>query len=238
MKGDESEWKAFGARRGLESVSANDVVGYLQGLARKRPVFHSEADFQHALAWHIHEAMPDSDVRLEFKPFPCEKLYLDICLPDVGVAIELKYKTRKAELPHDNEVFSLRDQAAQDCGRYDFIQDVGRLERVVVDSAAPAKVGIAVFLTNDPLYWECPRFLKSRGKMPNDCNFRIHEGRKLCGELVWHPPYAGWKPNNREEPISLTGVYDLTWSDYTSFGDGRSDFFRYLCVSVLPQHQR
>ncbi len=38
-------------------------------LAAHRPIFHSEADFQHALAWQIHEAMPDCEIRLEW-PYP------------------------------------------------------------------------------------------------------------------------------------------------------------------------
>ncbi len=41
------------------------IEALLATLAGSRKVFHSEADFQHALAWQIHEAMPDSQVRLE-----------------------------------------------------------------------------------------------------------------------------------------------------------------------------
>ena len=70
-----------------------DITHLMNELARYRPVFHSEADFQHALAWRIHEAMPDCEVRLEYKPFPTKRLYLDLWLPDIGVAMELKYCT-------------------------------------------------------------------------------------------------------------------------------------------------
>ena len=31
-----------------------DISDLMTGLAVSRKVFHSEADFQHALAWHIH----------------------------------------------------------------------------------------------------------------------------------------------------------------------------------------
>ena len=37
-----------------------DIEGLLTSLAQSRKVFHSEADFQHALAWQIHKARPDS----------------------------------------------------------------------------------------------------------------------------------------------------------------------------------
>ena len=33
-----------------------DMDGLMGSLADSRKVFHSEADFQHALAWHIHQA--------------------------------------------------------------------------------------------------------------------------------------------------------------------------------------
>ena len=183
MNEDVSSREASVAKGDQDAMSECDIVACLEDLARERPVFHSEADFQHALAWHIHERTPGTQVRLEFNPFPCEKLYLDIYLRD-AVAIELKYKTKKAELTHNNEAFSLKGQAAQDCGRYDFIQDVRRLERVVNDSAAPARVGFAVFLTNDPLYWECP------GKPQNERPCLPHSRREAALRKTCMAPAA------------------------------------------------
>lgn len=43
------------------------VMGDLAGL---RPVFHSEADFQLALAWQVQHADPHATVRLETRPSP------------------------------------------------------------------------------------------------------------------------------------------------------------------------
>ncbi len=49
------------------SVSvAFDVHVLLRKLAAKRPLFHSEADFQHALAWELHEDDPELAIRLEY----------------------------------------------------------------------------------------------------------------------------------------------------------------------------
>ena len=42
----------------------------LRSLSCQRPIFHSEADFQHALAWLIHLQHPDAIVRLEYRPLP------------------------------------------------------------------------------------------------------------------------------------------------------------------------
>ena len=101
-----------------------DIDGLMASLADRRKAFHSEADFQHALAWQIHEATPESQVRLEVSVIPVEaqRMFLDIWLPVEGVAIELKYKTRRLELEQDDESFALRDQSAQDQGRYDFLR--------------------------------------------------------------------------------------------------------------------
>ena len=43
----------------------------MQELAKHRPVFHSEADFQFALAWQIRASMPETEVRLGIQAF-CE----------------------------------------------------------------------------------------------------------------------------------------------------------------------
>ena len=129
----------------------------LTGLAESRKVFHSEADFQHALAWHIHQTMPKSQVRLEF-PMPVEhrKMYVDIWLPAEKNAIELKYVTRKSELEDNKETFALLNQGAQDQRRYDFLQDIHRLE-LMRSTPELCEAGYAVLLTNDPSYWNPPR---------------------------------------------------------------------------------
>lgn len=47
------------------SIALDDV---LSRLALRRPIFHSEADFQFALAWQILELDAGIDVRLESRP--------------------------------------------------------------------------------------------------------------------------------------------------------------------------
>ena len=41
------------------------VSAVLTALAKQRPIFHSEADFQHAIAWEMHKHLPRASVRLE-----------------------------------------------------------------------------------------------------------------------------------------------------------------------------
>lgn len=64
-------------------------------LGRKRPVFHSEADFQYALAWEAHHMDPDMQIRLETHPEPNVRLDVLFARPDLSAytAVELKYLT-------------------------------------------------------------------------------------------------------------------------------------------------
>ena len=86
-----------------------DVHELLASLAAKRPVFHSEADFQHALAWEIHLAFPDAVVRLErpYRTGEGPRIHLDLWVKgsDRTAVLELKYKTKKmrVEIRHATE---------------------------------------------------------------------------------------------------------------------------------------
>ena len=59
-------------------VDLIDLNANMRTLASKRPVFHSEADFQHALAMQIVGAEPGVQIRLEYRPFSHERIYLDL----------------------------------------------------------------------------------------------------------------------------------------------------------------
>ena len=100
----------------------------MKELARDRPVFHSEADFQHSLGWQIHRTNPEHAVRFEYKPRAELAMYVDLWLATAGVVVELKYRTRKLECEIGGEPFLLCDQAAGPPSRYSFLKDVERLE--------------------------------------------------------------------------------------------------------------
>ena len=203
-----------------------DMAEVMEDLSSERPLFHSEADFQHALAWRIHKMMPEHEVRLEFKPpLPDVRMYLDLWLRDIAVAIELKYRTRTLSQTHDGETFALRNQAAQDISRYDFVKDIQRLEQV--STPLNARTGFAILLTNEPLYWTAP----SRTDTV-DSAFRLHEGRRITGEMAWSPRASDGTIRSREMPIRLAGAYDLRWRDYSAKEPGRHRAFRYLAVRV------
>jgi len=209
---------------------AFDLIEVLSVLAARRPVFHSEADFQHALAWIIHEQNLGVEVRLEYRPGKLkQRTYVDIWLEhaDATYAIELKYKTRRLRVTVGQEPFDLLDQSAQDLGRYDFCRDIGRIEAMA--SAYPGLTGFALILTNDPTYW------RKSGRDGNvDCAFRVHEGAKLSSTLAWAGHASAGTTKGRIAPICLRGEYVLNWMHYSKCGDGGNNEFRMAVVSIDP----
>lgn len=198
----------------------------MKGLAANCPIFLSEAEFQHALALHVRDAMPGRQVCLEFPPFPDERMSLDMWLPDMGIAIELKYGTRKLEVERDGGVFELVDQGRHPQLRYDFVKDIQRLEHVT-DGYDPAAAGFAVLLTNDPSYWKPPP-----KKDPVDAEFRLHEGAVIGGEMNWSDTAAKGTTKNREEPLRLRGSYLCRWQNYLNPRGKKYGRFRYLTIKV------
>lgn len=199
-----------------------DIPNLMSELARSRQLFHSEADFQHALAWRIHKTIPDCGVRLEYKPFPDKRFYLDLWLDRIGVAIELKYRTRELRIKRQGELFALRNQSANDISRYDFLRDVSRLERL--SQLSRAKAGYAIFLTNDHLYWSEPT------RKTIDADFRLHEDRPLCGKMAWLDRASEGTRKGREEPIRLKGSYKAQWREYDDVEGEKYGRLRYLVI--------
>jgi hypothetical protein len=209
-------------------VSPQRIQAVLARLASKRPIFHSEADFQHALAWQLQLENPDAHIRLEKQvAAKGSRVHLDLLFLFNGdeLAIELKYKTRIGTLVHAGEEFALRNQSAQDVVRHDFIKDIERLEGYV--QSRSGSVGFAVLLTNDRTYWT-----ESKKSDSVDSEFRVHEGRVLQGGAAWGAKASPGTKHKREDPITLQGTYKMQWTDYSSLGSAANEQFRYLLLRV------
>jgi hypothetical protein len=204
-----------------------EISEVLSALAKKRPVFHSEADFQHAFAWEIHQKLPTASVRLELPVQVKNRLHIDVWVAAQGaiLAVELKYKTRFLSVQIGDEQYRLRDQSAQDIGRYDFMKDIKRLEQVAV--AHQNITGYAILLTNDSAYWVEPA-----NHNTVDANFRIHDGRIAEGVLAWGAKASDGTKKNREQPLELQGKYLLQWVDYSHPSSEGYGEFRSMVVKV------
>ncbi len=200
----------------------------IKALQIERPIFHSEADFQHSLAWEVHRRHPEAIVRLEVDRGTAEQReHLDILVKvgDVTFAIELKYKTKKLDTVFGTEEFHLRNHGAQDIGRYDFIKDIVRVERFVMANAD--STGYAIFLTNDDSYWKEARSLTTA-----DAMFRIGENRTLDGQLRWSEATGSGTMKGRESPLSLNRSHSIRWVDYSKLNVKGPSRFRYILLEV------
>lgn len=145
-------------------------------------------------------AVPESEIRLEFRPFPEERFYLDVWCrsAEESFAIELKYLTRGLDIEVGGERFLLKNQAAQDISRHDVVKDIVRIERIVAE--VPQTRGYVIALTNDPSYWK-----QSLRADTVDAAFRLHEGRLLEGSLMWSELAGAGTTNKRTDPLILRG---------------------------------
>jgi hypothetical protein len=198
-------------------------------LASERQVFHSEADFQHALAWKVHEQHPGARIRLEVPSGRFDKrerIDILVRLGGLSYAVELKYKKQKLECLSGGERYALLKDGAHDIGRYDFIKDVARLERYV--SSVEDTVGCAVLLTNDDLYW------KESVRGINSAAFFLHEGREFASgvTLTWHERTGDGTKRGRTDAFTLRSNYTINWKDYASIPDLRYATFRYVALDV------
>ena len=219
----------------------------LDDLLIERPIFHSEADFQHEFAIKLRDH--GFRVRLE-KPYRSAKVtgkdkyvYLDIYLEykKKRIGVELKYKTReKLGLKWDGEAFNLRSHHAQNLGRYDFIKDISRLH----DLRDPKKTdltidfGYAVLLTNDSAYYEYSKRCHE-SKFGTSFLLKSHDGNAVLkkGNLRWKQGYNIDSVGKlRNKAITLEKDYPLQWSPVPDGSKGENfkwlKEFQYLLVSV------
>jgi hypothetical protein len=204
-----------------------DVPALMAALATSRPIFHSEADFQHALAWQIQLGHPQAQLRLETRPRRQVHLDLLVRLPDRRVAIELKYLVARFEGTVDGESFDLPGGGAQDTSRHDVVKDIVRVETVLADSYADE--GWVIVLSNDSSY-------SRPGLRPTaiDGEFRLHEGQVLAGPRKWAINAGQGTTKGRDQPLNLAGSYVCAWRDYSTVRSaaGRQTTLRYLALSV------
>lgn len=205
-----------------------NIEAALLSLAKRRPVFHSEADFQHALGHEIQYLNPNSNVRLEIPSiFQNKRASIDMTVQfeEKKYYLELKYKTKHATVNIGNEVFSLKNQGAKDHGSYDFLKDIVRVEAFVRE--LPNSEGFVIILTNDDAYWKGSEKLDAIDK-----DFHLLEGRELTGKMAWRNHAGVGSVKKREQPIVLVGSYPVRWKNYSKVLAQENGNFQYLCFQV------
>lgn len=210
-----------------------DPSRVFRSLSRRRPIFHSEADFQHELGREVASLYPRLQVRLEVPRRLREqgksyRAHVDLRIVDRTRTtwVELKYKTIRRDVLFANERFELQNHSAVDGARSDFWVDVERLEQLCKLEPELATQGLAVFLTNNPTFWT-----NSGGGDASDEEFRLVNDRTVRGTLT----YPVWKEHGRKKGpwrLKLTGKYRGRWRDYSQLGDHPYESLRYFAIVV------
>ena len=190
--------------------------------------------------------------------------YIDILVVDDAKGkiypIELKYKTRsindkKGEMKIKGEQYHLKNQSAHDCGCYDYLWDIHRIEMFSKDNdycfgdkSYTFGKGYAIFLTNDPLYWKGPA--KEGGRYFNfrladqyknnniqtrtiDRNCKLvwkDKGEDMSEEVMSDNP-KGIAPRNRCIPIQGK-KYELKWKNAVTSANENIPEFKYIILEI------
>jgi len=208
-----------------DKVSMN-IIPAIENLKKERLLFHSEADFQFAFAWELQKYYPDAKIRLEYCPADINSsIHIDILViwENLWYPIELKYKKYETETLIQGETYKLKNQRAQDLGRYDFLKDIQRLEELI-SKDAKFGYGFAILLTNDQNYWR-----EAVNKNTYDADFRINNGLIKTGQLKW---FEARTQNNRQQDILLKGKYPINWLDYSQINNERGGIFKYVIEKI------
>lgn len=202
-----------------------DLLPAIASLRHKRPVFHSEADFQFALAWEIKRKNDDAEIRLEVPSGTTVKGRVDIVVRHEGATfpIELKYLKKKQSFLVSGEHFNLVDDV-HDIDMHDCIKDIARLETFQTQMDG-FSAGYAVWLTNDPAYWN-PKYDATYYSEFHAPQAAVKTGTmsyKAGSKLSNHPRYGC--------PITLKGSYTVNWDDYSDHS-AKNGLFRYALFEV------
>ena len=201
-----------------------DMETAIAQLSLRRSVFTSEADFQLELAWQLKEMYPNAKIRMEYCPLFDQDMHIDILVITDGlwIPIELKYKTMKAKLADNGEVFSLKGHSAKDINCYLYLHDIQRIETVKGNCPDFAE-GYTVMLTNDLAYTRPP----ARSSC-NYADFSLHNGAVKHGTLDWGANTGDGTKHGCNNPINLMGSYPITWNHYSKIGDSPAGTFMVL----------
>lgn len=195
-----------------------NISNTLSNLSKNRQLFCSEADFQQALAWQIHEDYKEDKVFLEY-PLTIQQdgkdkpIRVDIVVKhdEEYIPIELKYLTKKLKIKEPEVEFELKNQGARDIRMHDVLADVERIENIIDQNKLnQCSSGYQITLTNDKGY-----LTESRGNHLYK-NFSLHEGREIPTDtLKWNgkPPRSFYDSSKR--PITLRSSYKINWDKDT-----------------------
>lgn len=208
-----------------------ELIKIIDKLRLNRKLFFSEKDFQFALAWEIQKYYNKANIRLEYCPDPKENIHIDIIveLYNKYYPIELKYKTASFIGEDNNEQYVLKNQGAQDIGKYYYLKDIKRIEEFS-ETIVNFEMGFTILLTNDESYW------KKDKKGTVDEQFYLTQDIIKTGNMSWGINAGDGTTKNRNNPINLFGKYKINWKDYSKIGETHKGEFKY-CLNIIEKNK-
>ena len=200
----------------------------LRSLSEKRRLFHSEADFQFALAWEVKSFHPACEIRLEI-PVKTDqdeqKKRIDIVVRDAKkiFPIELKYLKKTLHGAFGGETYDLAT-GVHDMDMHDCLKDIARLE-ALRERLAGFCAGYAVWLTNDNAYWNAD-YNASYYK-----EFHAPDGTEKSGMLRFSGDTYITGQKGYKSPVVLQEKYRILWRDYSDL-DIKNGVFKYAVITV------
>jgi hypothetical protein len=182
----------------------------------------SQIDLRDKLAKHLHQLGYDLQLN---RTMGNDKIDIWAEKGTEMMAIEVRYKTALLQTIYEGTHIHLKKQGAQDISRYDYISDLGKVERVVENR--PDIKGYALLITNDHLYWQQPKKQYSV-----DEAFHIHHGHVVKGKCAWKEEASNGTTTGREEPVRLSNSYKMNWQPYLELGEKKNELFQALLVEV------
>ena len=191
----------------------------------KEPHYYNEAQVQHKLGIELYKRF-GIEPTLEWYVKNDEsgaKEYIDMMLKIDGkrVAIELKYKTRKI----DGKDYIT--QGGQSDGKFHFFKDIERLERLKKSKDIDFRIdkGVAIFITNDHLYWnEARSNSKAKGKN-SVADFDLCDKKGIKKDTY----NAKWR-KSKNATVTISRSYPVEW--FSPSDEVKKDGTTFRCLII------
>ena len=201
-----------------------DFETVVKEMQRKNKLFVSERNLQTEFIITANTLYPGLAYYPEFVYENCGKTYhIDLVISDGNetIPIEFKYVTQGGKICLVNCVYELKNHAAIDVRRHQFVKDVSRLEEFKsIYQNVPC--GYALLVTNMRGFW------KGSPKSKAATQFDIYDGSTLSQGT--HAFGGGYKICATYSPVTLTNSYHINYRDYIKGADGKE--YKYLVVKV------
>lgn len=218
----------------MSDVISMDIGKAMENLAKTKVLFRNEKDFRINLGRVLAYLYPDSkELRYDATGFypGAERVDILVTHEDMSIGIELKYSwvvmgNTESVVYEGKEYWPPKYGQPDDIMRFNFLEDLQRLESVAMDQSDV--IGYAILLTNKQGLWNPPRKRK-----PNDLMFRLHEDRgAIHGKLKWVGNPSKKTRKMTGDSITVRGNYSIEWHDFLEIPNVRNGTFRFLTIKV------